>query len=211
MGYWQKTPLKEVLVERGLEFEEMPGDAAFYGPKIDVQAVNVFGKEDSISTIQLDFNMPERFEIKYIDADGSEKQPFVIHRALIGSFERFFSFLIEHHGGDFPLWFTPEQVYIIPISEKHKEYAKSVFEELKEAKIRVHLDDRDKSMQSRIRDAEKMKIPYVVVVGDKEIETETISVRARRNKEEGLMKIQEFIDNLKEEIRNKESFRDSSK
>lgn len=206
-----ENTLKEVLVERGLEFEEMPGDAAFYGPKIDVQAVNVFGKEDSISTIQLDFNMPERFEIKYIDADGSEKQPFVIHRALIGSFERFFSFLIEHHGGDFPLWFTPEQVYIIPISEKHKEYAKNVFEELKEAKIRVHLDDRDKSMQSRIRDAEKMKIPYVVVVGDKEIETETISVRARRNKEEGLMKIQEFIDNLKEEIRNKESFKDSNK
>jgi threonyl-tRNA synthetase len=201
--------LRNVLVKRGLEFEEMPGDAAFYGPKIDIQAVNVFGKEDSISTIQLDFNMPEKFNITYIDSEGEEKQPFVIHRALIGSFERFFSFLIEHHGGDFPLWFTPEQVYVIPISEKHKEYAQKVYQELKEAKLRVKMDDRNKSMQSRIRDAEKMKIPYIAVVGDKEIETEAVSVRARRNKEEGLMKVQEFIDNLKEEIRNKETFKES--
>jgi threonyl-tRNA synthetase len=201
-----ENTLRTVLQERELEFEEMPGDAAFYGPKIDIQAVNVFGKEDSISTIQLDFNMPERFNITYIDSEGIEKQPFVIHRALIGSFERFFAFLIEHHGGDFPLWFTPEQAYIIPISEKHTEYSKKVLDELKEAKLRVKLDDRNKSMQSRIRDAEKMKIPYIVIIGDKEIDTETISVRARRNKEEGLMKVQEFIDNLKEEIRKKESF-----
>ncbi len=198
--------LRNVLKKREIEFEEIPGDAAFYGPKIDVQAVNVFGKEDSVSTIQLDFNLPEKFEIKYIDAEGLEKQPFVIHRALIGSFERFFAFLIEHHGGDFPLWFTPEQVYIVPISEKHKEYSDKVFKEMKDAKLRVKLDDRNKSMQSRIRDAERMKIPYIVVVGDKEVETDTISVRARRNKEEGLMKVQEFIDNLKVEIRNKESF-----
>ena len=198
--------LRNVLQKREIEFEEIPGDAAFYGPKIDVQAVNVFGKEDSVSTIQLDFNLPEKFEIKYIDAEGLEKQPFVIHRALIGSFERFFAFLIEHHGGDFPLWFTPEQVYIVPISEKHKEYSDKVFKEMKEAKLRVKLDDRNKSMQSRIRDAERMKIPYIVVIGDKEVETDTISVRARRNKEEGLMKVQEFIDNLKVEIRNKESF-----
>ena len=198
--------LRKVLIDRKAVFEEVPGDAAFYGPKIDVQAINVFGKEDSVSTIQLDFNLPEKFEITYIDSDGEEKQPFVIHRALIGSFERFFAFLIEHHGGDFPLWLTPEQVYIIPISEKHTEYAKEVFEQLKEAKLRVKLDDRSKSMQSRIRDAEKMKIPYIVVVGDKEIETETVSIRARNNREQGLMKTQEFIDNLKEEIRNKESF-----
>lgn len=198
--------LRKVLIDRKAVFEEVPGDAAFYGPKIDVQAVNVFGKEDSVSTIQLDFNLPERFKITYIDSDGEEKQPFIIHRALIGSFERFFAFLIEHHGGDFPLWLTPEQVYIIPISEKHTDYANEVFEQLKEAKVRVKLDNRSKSMQSRIRDAEKMKIPYIVVVGDKEIETETVSIRARNNREEGLMKIQEFIDNLKEEIRNKESF-----
>ncbi len=198
--------LRKVLTDRKVVFEEVPGDAAFYGPKIDVQAVNVFGKEDSVSTIQLDFNLPEKFGITYINSDGEEKQPFVIHRALIGSFERFFAFLIEHHGGDFPLWLAPEQVYIIPISEKHIQYANEVFAQLKEAKIRVKLDNRNKSMQSRIRDAEKMKIPYIVIVGDKEIETETVSVRARNNREEGLMKIQEFIDNLKEEIRNKESY-----
>lgn len=203
--------LRTVLEKKEFEYEEVPGDAAFYGPKIDIQAVNVFGKEDTVSTIQLDFNLPKRFDIKYIDENGQEQQPYVIHRALIGSFERFFSFLIEHHGGDFPLWFTPEQVYVIPISDKHSEYAKEVYERLREAQLRVKLDNRTKSMQSRIRDAEKMKIPYIVVVGDKEIETETVSVRARKNKEEGLMKVQEFIDNLREEIRNKESFSQNNK
>jgi len=205
---WEHTEgiLRKVLTDRGVEFEEMPGDAAFYGPKIDIQAVNVFGKEDSVSTIQLDFNLPERFDITYIDEDGKEKQPYVVHRALIGSFERFMAFLIEHHGGDFPLWFTPEQVYVIPISDKHAQYAQNVYQQLKNAQLRVKLDDRTKSMQSRIRDAEKLKIPYVIIVGDKEIETETVSVRARRNKGSGLMKVQEFIDKLKEEIRTKDSF-----
>ncbi|MBU1120116.1 threonine--tRNA ligase [Patescibacteria group bacterium] len=195
--------LRKVLKDRGLEYEEIPGEAAFYGPKIDVQAYNVFGKEDSVSTIQLDFNLPERFDVKYIDENGEEKQPYMIHRALLGSFERFFSFLIEHHGGDFPLWFTPEQVYIIPISEKHKKYADDVYRDLKNAKLRVILDDRNKSMQSKIRDAEKMKIPYIVILGDKEMETETISIRTRKTKDQGLMKVQEFIDTLKEEIRTK--------
>lgn len=195
--------LKEVLEERKLQYEEVTGDAAFYGPKIDVQAVNIFGKEDTVSTIQLDFNLPEKFDITYIDADGEEKQPYVIHRALIGSFERFFSFLIEHHGGDFPLWFAPEQVRIIPISDNHLEYAQKILEEFKKNDLRVSLDERSKSMQSKIRDAEKMKIPYIVIVGDKEIETETLSIRSRLNKEIGLMKQQEFLDFLKEEILSK--------
>ena len=195
--------LRKVLKNRGLEYEEIAGEAAFYGPKIDVQAYNVFGKEDSVSTIQLDFNLPERFDIKYIDENGEEKQPYMIHRALLGSFERFFSFLIEHHGGDFPLWFTPEQVYVIPISEKHRDYSDNVYKDLKNAKLRVKLDDRNKSMQSKIRDAEKMKIPYIVIIGDKEMETETISIRTRKTKDQGLMKVQEFIDTLKEEIRTK--------
>lgn len=195
--------LRKVLVERGVEFEEMPGDAAFYGPKIDVQAVNVFGKEDSISTIQLDFNMPDKFNITYVDADGVEKQPFVIHRALVGSFERFFAFLIEHHGGDFPLWLTPDQVLVIPISEKHQSYANEILLSLRNANIRADIDERNKSMQSKIRDAEKLKIPYLVIVGDKEIDTETVSVRSRTNKQIGLMKKQEFIDYIEEEIRNK--------
>ncbi len=195
--------LRKVLEDRKVEFQEVPGDAAFYGPKIDVVAVNVFGKEDAISTIQLDFNLPEKFDITYVDSDGEDKEPFVIHRALSGSFERFFAFLIEHHGGDFPLWLAPEQVRIIPISDNHTEYAQKVYKLLKDVDIRVDIDDRSKSMQSRIRDAEKMKIPYVAVVGDKEIETDTVSVRSRLNKELGLMKNQEFIDYLKEEIRTK--------
>lgn len=195
--------LRKVLIDRGLEFEEMPGDAAFYGPKIDIQAVNVFGKEDSVSTIQLDFNLPEKFEITYIDSDGVEKQPFVIHRALIGSFERFFAFLIEHHGGDFPLWLAPDQVTVIPISEKHLSYANEILLALKNADIRAEIDDRNKSMQAKIRDAEKLKVPYLAIIGDKEIETETVSVRSRTNKQIGLMKKQEFIDYLEEEIRNK--------
>ncbi len=202
---WQiaEETLRKVLVDRGVQFEEMPGDAAFYGPKIDVQAVNVYGKEDSISTIQLDFNMAEKFEIKYIDANGEEKQPFVIHRALIGSFERFFAFLIEHHAGDFPLWLAPDQVTVIPISEKHNKYGKEIYESLDSNGIRVSLDERAKSMQSKIRDAEKLKIPYLVIIGDKEIETDTVSIRSRLNKEIGLMKTQEFLDYLQEEIRTK--------
>ena len=195
--------LRKVLKDRKVEFEEISGDAAFYGPKIDVVAVNVFGKEDAISTIQLDFNLPEKFEMTYVDPSGEEKEPFVIHRALIGSFERFFAFLIEHHGGDFPLWLAPDQVLIVPISENHTEYAQNVYQILKDANIRVKVDDRSKSMQSRIRDAEKMKIPYIAVVGDKEIETNTVSIRSRLNKELGLMKNQEFIDYLQEEIRTK--------
>lgn len=193
--------LRKVLIDRGVEFEEMPGDAAFYGPKIDVQAISIYGKEDTVSTIQLDFNMAKKFEITYIDANGEEKEPFVIHRALIGSFERFFAFLIEHHAGDFPLWLAPDQVTVIPISEKHTKYAKEIYETLSSSDIRVTLDDRNKSMQSKIRDAEKLKIPYLVIIGDKEIETETVSVRSRLNKEIGLMKKQEFLDYLLEEIR----------
>lgn len=193
--------LRKVLIDRGVEFEEMPGDAAFYGPKIDVQAVSIYGKEDTVSTIQLDFNMAKKFEITYIDAKGEEKEPFVIHRALIGSFERFFAFLIEHHAGDFPLWLAPDQVTVIPISEKHTKYAKEIYESLSSSDIRTTLDDRNKSMQSKIRDAEKLKIPYLVIIGDKEIETETVSVRSRLNKEVGLMKKQEFLDYLLEEIR----------
>lgn len=202
---WQfaEDALRKVLNDRGLEYEEMPGDAAFYGPKIDVQAVNVFGKEDSVSTLQLDFNMPERFNITYVDSNGEEKQPYVIHRALIGSFERFFAFLIEHHGGDFPLWLAPDQVVIVPISDKHMEYARGINQALQNAHMRVDIDDRNKSMQSKIRDAEKLKIPYVVIIGDKEIETDTVSVRSRLHKEIGLMKQQEFIDFLEEEIRKK--------
>ena len=200
---WQfaEEILRKALTDRKVEFEEMPGDAAFYGPKIDIQAVNVYGKEDSISTLQLDFNLPEKFNIKYVDADGQEKQPFVIHRALIGSFERFFAFLIEHFAGDFPLWIAPDQVTIIPISDKHIKYAKEIYELLNQSGIRVSLDDRTKSMQSKIRDAEKLKIPYLAIVGDKEIETETVSIRSRLNKEIGLMKKQEFLDYLLEEIR----------
>ncbi|NLZ24278.1 threonine--tRNA ligase [Candidatus Dojkabacteria bacterium] len=200
-----ESVLRKVLQDRKLEFEEMPGDAAFYGPKIDVQAINIYGKEDSISTLQLDFNFPEKFDITYIDEDGQEKQPYVIHRALIGSFERFFAFLIEHHSGDFPLWLAPDQVTVIPISDKHKKYATEVFELLKSSDIRVKLDDRSKSMQSKIRDAEKLKIPYLVILGDKEVETDTVSVRSRLNKEIGLMKKQEFLDYLKEEIRLKKT------
>lgn len=202
---WQiaEEALRKLLVDRGLEFEEMPGDATFYGPKIDVQAYNVFGKEDTVSTLQLDFNMPEKFNITYIDSDGVEKQPFVIHRALIGSFERFFAFLIEHHGGDFPLWLAPDQVVVIPISEKHLEYANEILQSLKNSNIRAEIDDRGKSMQAKIRDAEKLKVPYLAIIGDKEIETETVSVRSRSNKQIGLMKKQEFIDYLEEEIRNK--------
>jgi len=195
--------LREVLVRNEVEFYEAPGEAAFYGPKLDVQAINVFGKEDSISTIQVDFNLPERFDINYVDKDGTKKRPFIIHRALIGSFERFFAFLIEYYGGAFPLWISPEQVRVIPISEKHINYANEVNDRLLDLGVRSSADTNDDMLQAKIRSAEVAKVNYTLVVGDKEIENKTVSVRPRGGKNIGMILIDDFIEMLVREIRSK--------
>jgi threonyl-tRNA synthetase len=186
---WQKAEntMREILDEAGVEYEEVKGDAAFYGPKLDVQAINVFGKEDSISTIQVDFNLPERFNVSYIDEKDQEQQPFIIHRALIGSFERFFAFLIEHHGGDFPLWFAPVQVKLLPIADRHLDYARSVMDKLLAAGVRVELDDRSERLQAKIRQAEADRVPLMLIIGDQEVEKQELSLRTR-GKAQGLLK-----------------------
>lgn len=178
---WEKAEniMREILNEAGVKYVEAKGEAAFYGPKLDVQAVNVFGKEDSISTIQVDFNLPERFDITYVDENGEKKRPFVIHRALIGSFERFFSFLIEHHGGDFPVWFAPVQVKILPIADRHLDYAHKVINQLLDQDVRVEIDDRSERLQAKIRAAEVARVPLMLIIGDSEIEANKVGVRVR--------------------------------
>ncbi len=198
---WEKAEniLREILDEAGVEYVEAKGEAAFYGPKLDVQAVNVFGKEDSISTIQVDFNLPERFDLSYVDENGEKQRPFVIHRALVGSFERFFSFLIEHHGGDFPTWLAPVQVKVLPIADRHSAYARQVFEQLLDQDVRVELDDRSERLQAKIRAAEVARVPIMLIIGDSEIEANKVGVRVRGK---ARVRAEEMIEagKLKEEI-----------
>jgi len=195
--------LRDVVNELGVPFFEAPGEAAFYGPKIDVQMKKVNGQEETAFTVQYDFVMPKRFDLRYTDADGSEKQPIVIHRSSIGAFERVMAFLIEFYAGAFPVWLSPTQVTVVPISEKHAEYAQKIAEELSGKGIRVELDNNAESMQKRIRNAEKQKVPYMLVVGDKEQESDSVAVRARGRQDLGVMQIQDFSAKVEQEIKDK--------
>lgn len=195
--------LRKVMKERKVESYEAPGEAAFYGPKIDIQMKNILGKEDTAFTVQYDFVMPKRFEMKYSDDDGTEKEPIVIHRSSIGAIERIMAFLIEKYAGAFPLWLAPVQVKILPISDAQVDYAKKITERLMSEDIRVVLDDRNETLQYKIRDGEVNKVPYLAIVGNKEIETNTVSVRSHGSKEIGLMKVDEFIQSLQKEIDDK--------
>lgn len=190
--------LRKVLHKNQIDFYETRGEAAFYGPKLDVQAVNVFGKEDTISTIQVDFNLPERFNLTYIDSNGEKKQPYVIHRALIGSFERFFAFLIEFYAGAFPFWLAPKQIAILPISPtKHSEYANVILKKLKAEKFRVELVDSNETLDYRIRNIQNLKIPYLLVVGDREMQSNTLSVRKRHEDKSVTLSIDNFLDEIR--------------
>lgn len=193
--------LRDVLNKRNAPFYEAAGEAAFYGPKIDVQMKNVSGKEETAFTVQYDFVMPKRFNLTYIDSDGKEKEPIVIHRASIGAIERTMAFLIEKYAGAFPLWLSPIQVVIVPIADRHQEAAKKMAKELKEKGIRVEIDNRSESMQAKIRDATLQKVPYMGIIGDKEITVgDVISIRTREGKDIGQVKIPSFIQTLQEEI-----------
>jgi threonyl-tRNA synthetase len=208
---WLKAEdaMREILDKIDADYYEVKGEAAFYGPKVDVQALNVFGKEDSVSTIQVDFNLAERFDISYVDENGEEKRPFVIHRALAGSFERDFAFLIEHHGGKFPLWFAPEQLVIVPVSDKFDGYAKKVEKELKEKAsvynlwVRSKVDNRSETLQARIRDAEVSKLPYILVVGGRDEKNDEVSVRVRGKGDIGAVSREKFIDGFIKEVQEK--------
>jgi len=194
--------LRKVLLKNKVDFYEAKGEAAFYGPKLDVQALNVYGKEDSISTIQVDFNLPERFDLSFIDEDGKQKRPFVIHRALIGSFERFFAFLIEYYAGAFPLWLAPVQIAVLPVSEKFADYAKSVKTQLMAADIRVEIKENE-SLGKRIREAEKQKIPYMLVIGEKEENDKTVTVRKHGEKKQAILSTEEFVKKAVADIKNR--------
>ena len=183
--------MKDILEETDTKFKEAEGEAAFYGPKMDLMAVDSHGREWQLSTIQLDFNLPERFKISYIDTDGKTVRPYMIHRATLGSVERFLGVYIEHTQGVFPTWLSPVQAVVIPISEKHVEYAKKVAEQL--TGVRVEVDDRSETMQSKIRDAQVMKIPFMLIVGDREKEAEQIAVRTREGEDLGAMAVPDFL------------------
>lgn len=195
--------LRDMAKEKGAEFYEGIGEAAFYGPKLDFMGTDSLNREWQVATIQLDVNMPGRFELVYTSAEGKEETPLMIHAAIMGSIERFLSILIEHYAGAFPLWLAPEQVVIIPISERHAEYAKSVEAELLKHDIRVKLDDRNETLGKKIRESEVLKVPYTLVVGDKEIEAKAVSVRAYSEGDKGSQNLTEFITKIIEEINTK--------
>lgn len=199
--------LKEAMDKRGMKYEINEGDGAFYGPKIDFKVKDAIGRTWQCATIQLDFNLPERFDIKYQDKDGSMKTPVMLHRVIFGSMERFHGILIEHYAGAFPTWIAPTQVAIVPISnEKHADFAEEVYKKMRNAGIRVKLDDRSESMNYKIRESlQDKKIPYVVVIGDKEIEANSVAVRARGIGQVGTMGIDEFIAKVEDEIKSRSS------
>lgn len=202
---WQMAEemLQKVSDDRGLGAKRMEGEAALYGPKLDFMFKDALGRETQLATIQLDFAMPKRFELSYTDKDGSDKSPVMIHRAILGSFERFMMILIEHFAGAFPLWLAPEQVRVLPISEKFADYAGQIKDQLRQAGIRVTLDDSNESLGKRIRNSELYKIPYTVIVGEKEQESGTLAVRKYSQGDLGSSNVEEFITTLVENIKNK--------
>jgi len=194
--------LESSLKEKGIAYEIDPGEGVFYGPKIDVKINDCIGRQWQCSTIQVDFNIPEKFEVKFIDEDGKEKTPILIHRAILGSLERFFGVLIEHYKGNFPLWLAPEQIRILPITERHNEYSKKTEAKLKE-NFRVSVDLRNEKIGKKIRDAEEEKVPYMLIIGDKEIETGNIALRKHKEGMVGNFTLKEIEKKLKNEVEKK--------
>ncbi len=199
---WRRAEegLRETLTRAGLKYSTDEGGGAFYGPKIDIKIKDALGRSWQCSTIQFDFNLPERFELYYIDSDGQQKRPFMIHRALLGSIERFFGVLIEHYAGNFPLWLAPVQVKVLPITDSFNEYAAGVVDRLKRRGLRVVLDDRSEKIGAKIRDAELFKVPYMFIVGAKEVEAGQVSVRKHGTGDLGAKGTDEAIAMLEQEI-----------
>jgi threonyl-tRNA synthetase len=197
---WEKAEsvLRDVLTKRDVSFKSIPGEGAFYGPKIDVKLVDVLGRLWQLSTVQFDFNLPKRFELEYVGEDGERHQPVMVHRALFGSVERFFGVLIEHYAGAFPFWLAPVQVGLVPISEKHADYAQSVKQRLEAAGLRVELDSSNQKMNAKIRDFGLQKVPFILVMGDKESATDSVSVRVRGKGDQGSQTVEAFLAHAKQ-------------
>ncbi len=204
--YWETTQdaLRKILIEKNVPFVEADGEAAFYGPKIDIQAKNVYGKEDTMVTIQLDCAIAENFDMYYIDQNGDKIRPYIIHRTSLGCYERTLAWLIEKYSGKFPTWLCPEQVRVLPISEKYADYAEKVYTELKKNGVDVTVDNRSEKIGFKIRETRLAKVPYMLVVGQKEAEEGTVSVRSRFAGDEGSKSLEEFVEAICKEIRTKE-------
>ncbi len=195
--------LKEALEKKGMDYKIDPGEGVFYGPKIDIKIKDVLNREWQCTTVQVDFNLPERFDVNYIAEDGQQHRTIMIHRALLGSLERFFGVLIEHYGGDFPTWLAPVQVVVLPITDRTRDYAKSVDEKLHAAGVRTFFDDRNEKVGYKIREAETQKIPYMIILGDREAQENKISYRKRHKGDQGQLELSDFIKMISEEIQKK--------
>ena len=200
---WKKAEkaLAQALNKKNIQYQVNEGEGAFYGPKIDYHIQDSLGRMWQCGTIQVDFSMPERFDMDYIGPDGEKHRPVMIHRAIFGSLERFIGILIEHYGGAFPVWLAPVQCVICPISEKHHDYAESILLKLKEAGIRCELDDRNEKIGYKIRESEVNKIPYMCIVGDQEVENQSVSVRVQGKGDQGAMPVEKFITDILEKIK----------
>jgi len=199
---WDKAEscLREALREVGVPYKEATGEAAYYGPKIDVQLNDVLGHSETLSTVQLDFYLPERFELEYVDKDGQYKRPVMIHRGVISTMERMMAFLIEHYAGNFPLWLAPVQLKVVTVTDQQLDYARRVASELKEAGWRVEVDERNEKLGYKIREAQLAKIPYAVVIGDKEVQSQTVAARRRGGENLAPMSVSAFIERVKAEM-----------
>jgi threonyl-tRNA synthetase len=202
---WDKAEkdLEEIMKDKDIKYFIGEGEGAFYGPKLDIMMKDTMGREWQTGTIQLDFQLPRRFNLKYTDSDGQEKTPVVIHRVIYGSLERFIGILIEQFAGSFPVWISPVQVKIIPITDGQQEYAQKIEQTLKEKGIRVELDDKSETMQNKIRNAAGEKIPYMIIVGGREAENNTISVRQRDGQDLGVMTLDKFLESIETQISKK--------
>ncbi|MFA6397758.1 MAG: threonine--tRNA ligase [Candidatus Paceibacterota bacterium] len=202
---WEKAEaiLEKSVKKWGVNFEIKEGEAAFYGPKIDIKVKDSIGREWQLTTIQLDFNQPENFEMDYTGEDGKKHRVVVLHVAILGSFERFMGVIIEHYAGAFPVWLSPVQVCVLPISEKHHDYAKEIFDTLKKEGVRVELKDEAESLGKKIRNAKIEKVPYLIVIGDKELDSKTLTIEGRNDEKMESVKIDEFIKLIKEKVENK--------
>jgi threonyl-tRNA synthetase len=188
-----EASLVKALEARSLAYERMEGEAVFYGPKIDIKIKDALGRAWQCTTIQFDFNLPERFDMTYVGEDGGEHRPYMVHRALLGSIERFFGVLVEHYGGAFPVWLAPVQVALIPIADRHIAYADSVAERLGGAGLRARVDSSSERMRAKIRDAQLQKVPYMLVIGDREQQAEQVNLRLRDGEVPGAMSVEDFI------------------
>ena len=208
VGTLEDWDMAEGALRRAIEAAKLPyevdeGGGVFYGPKIDIKIKDVLGRDWQCTTIQFDFNLPERFDLAFVGDDGRERRPYMVHRALLGSMERFLGVLIEHYGGAFPLWLAPVQATVIPIADRHVEYARRVAEDLRAEGLRVEVDERGERMQAKIRDAQLQKVPYMLVVGDKEMEAEAAALRCRSGEDLGPLPLFQVIDRLKDEVANR--------